>query len=421
MVKKLSAIIFVLVVTAAMCVVLNDCVYAGNGTRMLGFSARDSAMGGATTASSEDTSCLVRNPAGLVLIGNRIDAEYLNMIPHGVSMNTEGRIVTPPVSLSNIGREQSSTVRYIPGVDIGVSYRIPGTDSHPVSVGIGAFTMCGIAVAYPSSRLNGALIRNNVYDRQVDLRSMRIAPGLAVGITDKLSFGATGNIAIQGLRTDLATSPAPLFTETTGAGNWDFTPGGGFTLGLLYVLNDMLNLGASYESHGWMQHHKLYLDTLPYIDEPPVINAGISLKPIKNLELTYDTRYINWTDVKLARIKPNEGGFGWQDQWVFATGGEYTTLNDKLKLRLGYNYGKSPVQDNVVFANALFPIIMEHHVTTGFSYSLTKNFSLDFTWEHHFMGVKVDNGCGDVYSQNGVGTKISAAADIISLGMGYKF
>lgn len=417
--RKYQAIIIALIVAGAICLISNEYAYAGNGTRMIGFSVRDSAMAGATTASAEDTSVMVRNPAGLLRIGNRIDAEYINIIPHDVKMNTEGRMVTAPGSLSNIGSDQSSTVTYIPGMDVGVSYRIPGNDAHPVSVGIGAFTICGIAVAYPSSRLNPAFIRNNVYDNQIDLRSMRITPGIAVGLTDKLSFGATGNIAIQGLRTNLATSVAP-FNETTGAGNWDFVPGAGFTLGLLYQLNDMLSLGTSYESHTWMQHHKLYLDCLPYIDEPPIINVGISLKPIKNLELTYDTRYINWTDVKLSRIKPNEGGFGWGDQWVFATGGEYT-YKDKLKLRLGYNYGKSPVQDNVVFANALFPVVMEHHLTTGFSYALTKNLSLDFTWEHHFMGVKVDNGSGDVYSQNGVGTKISASAEVLSLGVGYKF
>jgi len=84
-------------------------------------------------------------------------------------------------------------------------------------------------------------------------------------------------------------------------------------------------------------------------------------------------------------------------------------------------YGRSPIQSHVVFANALLPVIMEHHLTTGFSYMITKKLSLDFVWEHHFMGVKSDDGAGDIYSMNGVGTKITAAADIIGVGMGYKF
>ncbi|MEI6863316.1 MAG: outer membrane protein transport protein, partial [Candidatus Omnitrophota bacterium] len=205
-----------------------------------------------------------------------------------------------------------------------------------------------------------------------------------------------------------------------GGGKWDITAGAGFTMGLLYKYNDMLSLGAAYESHGWQQHHHKYEDCLPYIDEPPIVSVGVSIKPIKNLELTYDTRYINWTDVKLARLTPSQGGFGWRDQWVFAVGSEYTTFEDKLKLRLGYNYGRSPIQHNVMFANALMPVILEHHLTTGFSYLITKNTSLDFAWEHQFSNAITDSG-GDSGDNIGTGTKVTAAADIITAGLGYKF
>ena len=154
----------------------------------------------------------------------------------------------------------------------------------------------------------------------------------------------------------------------------------------------MISLGTSYESHNWQGHHYKYKDCLPYIDEPPIINAGISIKPIKDLELTYDTRFINWTDVKIAENSPDNGGFGWKDQWVFAVGSEYTTFKDKLKLRLGYNYGRSPIQRDVVFANALLPVIVEHHLTTGFSYYITKALSMDFAWEHGFKNSMSDKG-----------------------------
>lgn len=417
--KKYGFIILCLALVFVLSFVSNECAYASNGTRELGFSARDSAMAGATTASPYDTSCLVKNPAALIWIGNRIDGMYQNILPHGVTMDTEGKAFNLPVSLSNVGRKQDSTVTYIPGADLGASYSIPGMDKHPVSVGLGIFTMSGLAADFPSSRVNRLLIANGVYDKMIDIRSMRIAPGLAVGLTDKLAFGAAANIGIQGLKTDMAT---PTLTETAGSGKWDFAPGAGFTLGLFYKFNEMLNLGAAYESHGWMGYHHKYKDCLHYLDEPPVISAGLSFKPIKDFEFTFDTRYINWTDVKAARRSPTQGGFGWTDQWVFATGGEYN-FKDKLKLRLGYNYGRSPIQPTVVFANALFsgPTI-EHHLTTGFSYFVTKAFSVDFTWEHHFRSVKVDNGAGpDIYSINGEGTKITAAADILSIGLGYKF
>ncbi len=422
MFKKANAIILTLVVSVFVaCFVFSGSAYAANGTRELGFSSRDSAMAGATTASPYDTSCLVKNPAELIWIGNRVDGMYQNIITHGVSMDTEGPF--GPFGLSAVGRKQDSTVTYLPGADVGVSYRIPGMDKHPVSVGLGIFTMAGLAADFPSSRINSLAIANGVYDKMVDLRSMRIAPGLAVGITDKLSFGGTANIGIQGLKTDMATvNPTAGFPETAGSGKWDFVPGGGFTLGLFYKFSEMLGLGACYESHQWMGYHYKYKDIpLHYLDEPPVISAGLSFKPIKDFEFTFDTRYINWTNVKTAALGPQEGGFGWRDQWVFAAGGEYT-FKDMLKLRFGYNYGKSPIQPHVVFANALFsgPTI-EQHLTTGFSYLVTKRFSVDFTWEHHFRSVKVDNGAGDLFSINGAGTKITAAADILSIGLGYKY
>lgn len=411
-VKRYKAIIFVIVFIVFLS--LNKSAYAGNASRMLGFSARDSGMAGATTASSEDISCLVKNPAGLVRIGNRIDASYENILLHDVTMHTEG-------PFANAGVRQRSNISYIPGGNAGVSYRIPGADRYPVSVGIGMFTIGGMADNYSRPRLNPAFLANGGnYDKMVDLRTMRFAPGVATALTDKLSFGATANIDLQALRANLAHSAGAGFAETAGGGNWDFSVGGGFTLGFLYKYNDMLSLGASYESHNWQGHHYKYKDCLPYIDEPPIVSVGISLKPIKNLEFTYDTRYINWTDVKLARISPDSGGFGWRDQWVFAVGTEYTTLQDKLKLRLGYMYGKSPIQHNVVFANALLPVIIEHHLTTGFSYFIKKDLSLDFAWEHHFKNVMADYG-GDSTDAIGAGTKITAAADIITAGLGYAF
>jgi len=425
--RKRDALIVIAAAVFAICSLAGGDACATNGTRMLAFSSRDAGMAGATTASSEDTSCLVRNPAGLVRIGTRVDVEYENLMGREVMMHTEGAAVPPtlPLPLPNIGTIQKSTITYLPGGNIAISYRIPGTDSHPVSVGCGVFTMAGVAVDYPSSRLN---IRPlplgygvGVYDRMVDLRSVRIAPGIAAGITDRLSIGATANIAIQGLKADLVRTGDATLQETAGSGKWDFAPGAGFTVGLLYRCNDWISLGASYESHGWMGHHYKYKDCLPYIDEPPVINAGISVKPVRKVEVTFDARYINWTDVKLARMKPHEGGFGWQDQWVFATGTEWTLCRDKLKLRFGYNYGKSPIQPHVVFANALLPVIMEHHFTTGFSWYVANNLSLDFVWEHAFTGVQSDNGCGDIYSQTGVGTKVSAGGDMIGAGLGYKF
>ena len=85
-----KANIFILIIVVVTLFVANEYTYAGNACRMLGFGPRDDAMAGATTASSEDTSCLVRNPAGLVRIGNKIDLSYENIFFHDVTIDPEG-------------------------------------------------------------------------------------------------------------------------------------------------------------------------------------------------------------------------------------------------------------------------------------------------------------------------------------------
>ena len=60
-------------------------------------------------------------------------------------------------------------------------------------------------------------------------------------------------------------------------------------------------------------------------------------------------------------------------------------------------------------------------LSMGFSYFLTKDFSVDFAWQHGFKNTMSDNGLGDINSQNGVGTRITAAADVVEAGIGYKF
>ena len=87
----------------------------------------------------------------------------------------------------------------------------------------------------------------------------------------------------------------------------------------------------------------------------------------------------------------------WEDQNVFALG--YQFAQDNWALRVGYNYGKSPIveQDasfsryayksyaqtaaSVNFFNLLgFPATSEKHYTVGGTYALTEAFSIDLAY-----------------------------------------
>ncbi|MBU0570830.1 MAG: outer membrane protein transport protein [Candidatus Omnitrophica bacterium] len=405
--------IFFVIVAVALGFMFPENAVALNGTRMLGFSARDGAMAGATTASAADTSCMIKNPAGLVRIGNRLDMEYLNLLPHDVSMHTEG-------ALSNAGKRQKSKINYLPGMDSGLSYQTSGIGDYPVAVGCGFFTLAGVAGSYAEPRLNPALGVGQ-YDRFIYLTQSRMTPAIAVGITDNFSIGLAANIGLSSLSTDMAFAASNgTYPETAGHKKIDMAVGGGFTAGILYTFNDMISIGAAYESKTFMSHFNKYKESFHLIDAPRSASIGFSFKPIKKLEITYDTRWINWEGTKACYRGPQQGGFGWQDQWVFSAGSEYTP-NDKWKLRLGYNYGKSPIREKVIFANALLGVIMEHHLTAGLAYQIDDNWGVDLTWEHHFFNAMADSGAGDLYSRVGQGTKVTAAAEVVGIGISYVF
>jgi long-chain fatty acid transport protein len=63
----------------------------------------------------------------------------------------------------------------------------------------------------------------------------------------------------------------------------------------------------------------------------------------------------------------------WKDQFVIGIGAEYLAT-EKLRLRVGYNYGANPVSSATVMP--LFPAIVEHHISGGFGYDFNSNMTI---------------------------------------------
>jgi long-chain fatty acid transport protein len=151
-----------------------------------------------------------------------------------------------------------------------------------------------------------------------------------------------------------------------------------------------------------------------------------------NLKVGMDIRWINWKNAKGYKE------FQWKDQWVIALGGEFKPTQ-KLALRAGYNYGKSPIRGgikNLMNANNIpnfaapfsdfyiawfnligFPAITEHHITLGLGYEFTKNFSIDLAYKHAF------NKKVSATDNAGMGMFVEAqnAQNAISIGLNWKF
>jgi long-chain fatty acid transport protein len=66
----------------------------------------------------------------------------------------------------------------------------------------------------------------------------------------------------------------------------------------------------------------------------------------------------------------------WEDQTVFEIGAG-VGVTDKTTLRFGYNYAQNPIPDK--YLNALFPAIVENHLTGGIGYDIDKSSGVDFS------------------------------------------
>jgi len=126
---------------------------------------------------------------------------------------------------------------------------------------------------------------------------------------------------------------------------------------------------------------------------PTTLALGASLQVNERLTLVGDVKNIGWSGVMEdfsmtfeADNSTSNGGFAgkkmdmalyqnWRDQTVLALGGAYR-LNDALTLRAGLNRAANPIPAG--YLNALFPAIIENHVTAGVGYQKGA-MSMDFS------------------------------------------
>lgn len=380
---------------------------AVNGIKLTGVTARDAALGGASSASAKDSSVMVSNPAGLSKLDKGYDFALLLGFPDA-DFRSSGM-------LSN-SQAQGSSIDFIGAFSAGAKIAEFALNDIPVSAGFGLYSIAGLESKFDKSRTNAYLLGDN-FDRQITLRHMRMPLALSAKLSDKLYAGVAFNIGFNAFRTDMTTSS---FTRTSGNNHWDFSTGFGYTLGLLYDINDSLSLGLSYESETWMNEFDDYKDVLPKLDIPPTFNLALSYDLNESLELNFEYTFIEYTRSTYFKRMPAQGGFGWRDQHVYALGIEYL-LNDMFTLRTGYNYSKSPIRGDALFANGLAPLVTEHHLSLGTAIALNESTSLDLTYTHSFKNSVTDDGSGDVYSSGGKDSKGTLSIDCVWLGFTNKF
>ncbi len=378
--------------------------FATNGYFMTGLGAKQIALGGAVVANPQDASTILTNPAGI------------SWLPTS-SASVGGDIFVPLRYLN--GQGSQSNVYVVPSAGIAINPKGCNCQESNFTWGIGMYGVSGMGVDWNNPNGFGPAqplqkVYSNMQMMEMDIAgSYRIDGHLSIGFAPVFVYQAMtlemdmNNEAIAAGMTQ-AGNPPPSGAITTGTAVNSLSAqnayGAGFNLGLVYKLNDMWQFGLAYQSKRWMQ--TLEWNTIPNtnmvggmfdgykvrmrLDMPQTIQFGVNFRPVNNLCIEADVKWINWSNVMdqvpvsgVARM--SSWDFNWKNQWVYMLGVEYKPI-EPLTLMAGFNYGKSPVPDGgQAFGNNIIaPAITQTHLSFGATYDITPAVQVSAAYEHAF-------------------------------------
>lgn len=367
-------------------------VWATNGDMMIGVGAASRSLGGVGVAYPQDAaSAIFSNPASVCFDPcagkEEFDASLTFFMP-----KTKGRVHIQ----GEMDEENKSKTNLFIIPTLGFQRYIDGR----ATVGIGLYGVSGMGVDYRRSSFAHGYSANPAYAHAAgtftQLQKMKVAPSFAYRLTEHISLGLSLHANYNSLDMQAGTAKDYPF---------------GFQVGFMYNLKHA-RLGFTYISPQKSDFKRAAdfdgdgnLDKLR-LQSPQTFALGLGFKPSSRLLLEVDAKYYQWANALGYK------DFGWRDQLVYAFGLQYEA-GPKLKLRFGYNYGRTPLRKfsgfdgtkniNMQGANLRryyyetfrllgFPALVEHHLTLGFLYQIKDNISFSLGFMHAFKNSLKENG-----------------------------
>lgn len=368
---------------------------ATNGYFLIGYGTQSRGMGGVGIALPQQAEIAAVNPAGLSELGTRIDIDMALFLPRRRSA----------CCLSPEGVNSGSNVFLIPSM--GGAFKFNRKLSLGMSVvGAGANTRYNENFFFDDPTLPGAQADTSNGALGVSLIQMIMAPGLSYKLNKQHAVGMSLQMGVQQFRAYGLQDAFGVFSldseNLTNRGN-DYSYGAGVRMGWLGNFFDKrVKLGATYASRVYMTKFDKYKGLFAEegrFDIPENYGLGISVQPMKKLTIAFDWQRILYSDINsvgnsslpissdpnntVNKLGADTGpGFEWEDQNVYKIGLSYD-WSEKLTLRAGFNYGKTPIQENDSLEfNVLAPATTEEHYTVGATYRVAKAHELSFAYQH---------------------------------------
>ncbi|MBF0158710.1 MAG: outer membrane protein transport protein [Magnetococcales bacterium] len=368
--------------------------YASNGYFSHGFGTANKGMAGAGVAVPTDTMATAINPALMAHMGNRMDMGVALFSPvRGFTADTPSSLLAPFIPPGTY--EKDDDFFLIP--HFGWNKMLDSTSSLGVSIGGNG----GMNTKYDIPVFgNFAPPGMTTTPTGIDLSQMFIGITYANRITPEHTLGIAPILAGQrfkatGLQPFMGVSSHP---ESVTNNNYSYSYGGGLKLGWYWTPNDLLAVGASYQSRLYMtpfeKYKGLFADEGDF-DIPPVIQVGFAIKPTPAWTVAFDVQKLMFGDIKSVAnsndvpmapgaLGPENGlGFGWKDMTVYKLGLQWQA-SDEWTLRTGYSVANQVIPSRQALFNILAPATVTQHITFGASWTVDTHNSVNMAFGHAF-------------------------------------
>jgi long-chain fatty acid transport protein len=382
-------------------VMTSPLAHATNGYFSHGYSMKAKGMAGAGIALPQDSIAAATNPAGMVMIGDRVDLG-LDLFKPSRGADIAGNGAGLDGTYSGNGKSNF----FIP--EFGYNKMIDPN----MSLGVSVFGNGGMNTEYASSPFAAF---GGTSPAGVNLEQLFIAPTWAMKVNSQHSIGVAVNLVRQtfsatGLEPFAGGGGSAYPSSVTNNGT-DTSTGVGFRLGWTGELTSMVTMGATYQPKTKMSKFSKYAGLFAdagSFDIPANYGLGIAVKPTPETTVAADYEVIQYGGVPaIANTNTtgqlgttNGGGFGWTNVKVIKLGVSQM-MSDALTVRAGYSHNTQPIQPSQTMFNILAPGAVQDHLTLGATWNVSRQNEITVAYMHAFE--KKVNGAGSISVPQGGG------------------
>ena len=449
--------------------------HATNGYFQTSYSPKSTGMAGATVAAPQDAIAAAVNPAGMGLVGERVDLSMsfftlireVSLDPRAVggSFEVSSRSGRNVVFVPTLGFTRRISDKLSWGIStyangLNTTYRRNIYDETIAVLGAAAIGGPTAAAAVRPGTRTGTPDTGIL---GVDTAQTVIAPTLSYQIHPDHTLGISALLNIQYLKvrglgnfqcfTKTGATQNPVACAPGGLGplapgfrpsdsltdnGYDWAFGGGLRVGWIGQVHSKLTLGVAASTRIYMtnfdKYRELFADNGNF-DVPANITAGLAFRPFDPLLIAFDYQRIFYGDVKtIANPGPvpsptgpaipsgsgllgakNGLGFGWKDINIYRLGVQYQ-FDRQWTVRAGYSWNDQPFDGDQLLFNVISPVVNKQHATFGFTYRPNDHSEWNFAYRH-----ALDERVSTNTTALGIPGSIKMFQNVVEIGYSWQF